>query len=62
MWAFATPATRGTVEDTVAVGGTGGSTLVLPVVPGITPGDAQPACPSLRGQPCRAFVAAGNGG
>ena len=62
VWAFATPATGGTVEDTVAVGGTGGSTLVLPVVPGITPGDAQPACPSLRGQPCRTYVAAGNGG
>ena len=62
VWAFATPATGGRVVDTVAIGGNGGSTLVLPVVAGITPGDAQPACPSLRGQPCRTYQAAGNGG
>ncbi|MHB8319598.1 MAG: CocE/NonD family hydrolase [Acidimicrobiales bacterium] len=60
-WAFATPATNGKVLDTVALGA-GGSTLVIPVVPGITPPDPQPPCPSLRGEPCRTYVPAGNGG
>jgi predicted acyl esterase len=62
VWAFATPPTGGKVVDTVALGGTGGSTLVLPVLDGVVPGDAQPPCPSLRGEPCRAYVPAGNGG
>ena len=61
-WVFATPPTDGTVTDTVGIGGPTPSALVLSVVPGITPPDAQPACPSLRGQPCRAYVTARNGG
>lgn len=60
-WAFATPATNSKVLDTVKLGA-GGSTLVIPVVAGITPPDPQPPCPSLRGEPCRAYVPAGNGG
>lgn len=32
------------------------SSLVLPVVPGIDIPTAQPACPSLRNQPCREYV------
>jgi hypothetical protein len=50
------------VIDTVQLGGSGPSALVLPIVTGVTPTDSQPACPSLRGQPCRTYVAAGNGG
>jgi uncharacterized protein len=61
-WAFATPKTGGKVTDTVQLGGAHPSSLVLSVVPGITPPDAQPACPSLRGEPCRTYVPAGNGG
>ena len=39
------------------------SMLVLPVVAGATiPTPAPPACGSLRGEPCRTFVAASNGG
>ena len=39
------------------------SRLVLPVVPGIdVPKVAPPACGSLRGQPCRTWVKAANGG
>jgi predicted acyl esterase len=33
------------------------SRLVLPVVPDVTIGSPQPACPSLRNEPCRPFVA-----
>jgi len=61
-WTFVTPSTGGSVTDTVGLGGATPSALVLPVVAGVTPGDAQPACPSLRGQPCRAYAAAQNGG
>ena len=61
-WQFATYKTAGTVTDTIGVGGASPSALVLSVVPGITPPDPQPSCPSLRGQPCRTYVAATNGG
>jgi predicted acyl esterase len=61
-WVFATRPTGGAVTDTVGIGGAMPSALVLSVVPGIQPADAQPACPSLRGQPCRSYVPAQNGG
>jgi predicted acyl esterase len=61
-WVFDTPPTNGTVTDTVGLGRATPSALVLSVVPGITPPDPQPACPSLRGQPCRTYVPAANGG
>jgi len=62
VWAFDTFQTDGKVVDTVALGGATPSTLVLPVATGITPPPARPACPSLRGEPCRRYVPAGNGG
>ena len=62
VWQFDTFPTGGTVTDTVRLGGASPSALVLSVVPAIGPPDPQPACPSLRGQPCRDYVAAGNGG
>jgi len=62
VWAFDTYQTHGKVVDTLALGGVHPSTLVLPIVPGITPPPARPACPSLRGEPCRRYVPAGNGG
>jgi predicted acyl esterase len=61
-WQFATYPTQGTVTDTIGLGAWHPSALVLSVVPGVTPPDAQPACPSLRGQPCRTYVPAANGG
>lgn len=61
-WAFATYQTNGDVTNTVELGGPNPSALQLSVLPDVTAPDTQPACPSLRGQPCRTFVAAGNGG
>jgi hypothetical protein len=61
VWTLDTYPTGGAVTDTVALGPSR-SALVLPVVAGVSPPDPQPACPSLRGQPCRAYVAAANGG
>lgn len=50
------------MTDAIGLGAHHPSALVLSVVPGITPPDPQPGCPSLRGQPCRTYVAAANGG
>ncbi len=57
-WAFGSTFPAGTT-NTISLGA---SALVLPVVSGITPTDAQPSCGTNRGQPCRSYVAAGNGG
>ena len=38
------------------------SSVALPLVPGIQIPTALPACNALRGQPCRAYVPAANGG
>jgi hypothetical protein len=60
-WAFgSTYKTGGKVVDTVKLGGV--STLALPTIPSLHPPDPRPACPSLRGEPCRSYVPAGNGG
>jgi len=61
-WAFATRATGGQVVDTVSLGGAHPSALVLGVERGVVPTDAAPGCPSLRGEPCRLYVPAANGG
>lgn len=61
-WTFDTPSTDGEVTDTVSIGGATPSKLVLPVLADLDPTEPQPACPSLRGQPCRAYEPAGNGG
>lgn len=61
-WTFDTPETAGDVTNTVRLGGADPSRLILPVVPGVEPGAGLPPCPSLRGQPCRRYEPAGNGG
>jgi uncharacterized protein len=58
-WEFGSLVTNGAVTNTIYFGA---SSLVLPVVSTITATDRQPACGSNRGQPCRTYVAAGNGG
>lgn len=57
-WEFAT-IEDGTIVNTVQLGP---SALVLPVIAGGTAGAPAPACPSNRGQPCRQYVPASNGG
>jgi uncharacterized protein len=56
-WAFDTLQTNGTVMDTVELGS---SSLVVNVVPGVTPTPALPACGALRGEPCRPYSAMEN--
>jgi predicted acyl esterase len=62
-WAFDTPPTDGQVVNEISRGGKRASKLVLSVVPTAkdTPEDLPP-CPSLRGQPCRTYFTAVNGG
>jgi uncharacterized protein len=60
-WAFDTPLTGGSVENEVAHTAGMPSRLVLPVVPGVVPPPDLPACPGLRGQPCRSYVPTSTG-
>ena len=57
FWAFAT--LPGTQTNEVARSGSRLSAVVLPVLPGVAVPTPLPACPALRGQPCRPYVAPG---
>jgi predicted acyl esterase len=59
-WTFATPATHNSVVDTLALGGTAGSSFVVNEVSGVVPTAALPACGALRGEPCRPYRLEGN--
>jgi hypothetical protein len=59
-WAFATPATHGSVTDTVSLGGVMASSLAVNVVADVTPPAAMPACGALRGEPCRPYAKLAN--
>jgi uncharacterized protein len=59
IWAFDETVPMGATS--VAFSSTMPSSLVLPVVPGVTVPKAFPACGSLRNQPCRPYQALANG-
>jgi predicted acyl esterase len=61
-WNFDTPVTNGVVVNEIARTKMQPSRLVLPVVGGIQAPAALPPCPALRGQPCRTYQPAANGG
>jgi predicted acyl esterase len=58
QWRFDTPSTHGLVVNEIGRP----SRLVLPVVADVQAPPALPPCPGLRGQPCRTYVPADNGG
>jgi putative CocE/NonD family hydrolase len=60
-WAFDTYQTRGWMTNDIARTRLMPSRLVLPVVRAEVP-PGLPPCPGLRGQPCRAYLTASNGG
>jgi len=62
IWAFDTPSTDGTVLNDVSRTETRSSRLMLPIVPDVQAPPTLPPCPSLRGEPCRTYVPAANGG
>ena len=57
VWSFGqtVPSRRGSVS--IAFSPTMPSSLVLPVVPGVSVPTPLPACPSLRNEPCRPYQA-----
>ncbi len=57
-WRFDTPSTHGMVVNEIGRP----SRLVLPVVDDVQAPPMLPSCPGLRGQPCRTYVPASNGG
>jgi predicted acyl esterase len=57
IWAFAEAEPAGQANIEIGYGGNMDSSLSLPVVPGPSAPTALPPCPSLRGEPCRDYVA-----
>ena len=59
-WRFQTQELPAGTAHRIAHSAANPSSLVLPVVRGITAPAQRPACPSLRGQPCRPYVPLAN--
>jgi predicted acyl esterase len=56
VWSFGETEPAGTAQVAIAFSRQMPSSLVLPVVPGVSVPTGFPACPSLRNEPCRAYV------
>src|SRR5205814_9573980 len=61
-WRFDTAATHGGVLDEISRTHAEPSRVVLSVLPGVAAAAGLPPCPGLRGQPCRTYMPATNGG
>ncbi|HET7455320.1 MAG TPA: CocE/NonD family hydrolase [Solirubrobacterales bacterium] len=57
IWAFDETEPDGTAQVAIAYGGATPSSLLLPVVPGVSVPTGLPPCPGLRGEPCRDYQA-----
>ncbi len=62
VWSFAQTAPKGTARVSVAFSQKMPSSLILPVVPGVSVPSGLPPCPSLRNEPCRSYVPGANQG
>ncbi len=61
VWSFGETEPRaGTATVSIAFSKTMPSSLILPVVPGVSVSTGYPACPSLRNEPCRAYAPVAN--
>jgi predicted acyl esterase len=60
IWAFSQTEPTGPATESVAFSTTMPSSLILPVVTGVSVPTGLPACPSLRNEPCRPYVALTN--
>ncbi len=57
VWSFGRTQPKGTVKVAVAFSRKMPSSLILPVVGGVSVPSGLPACPSLRNEPCRKYTA-----
>jgi predicted acyl esterase len=63
IWSFSHTQPAGTTaSEQVAFSSSMPSSLILPIVPGVSVPTALPACPSLRNEPCRTYQAFANNG
>jgi uncharacterized protein len=63
IWSFShTQPAGATATESVSFSPTMPSSLILPIVPGMSVPTAIPACPSLRNEPCRPYQAFANNG
>jgi uncharacterized protein len=63
IWSFSQTEPEGTTaSESVAFSSSEPSNVTLPVVPGLSIPTSLPACPSLRNEPCRTYVAYENDG
>jgi uncharacterized protein len=60
VWAFGETDPKGISAVSIAFSRKMPSSLILPVVPGVSVPTGLPACPSLRNEPCRPYVAVAN--
>ncbi len=56
IWAFSQTSPAGHAQVAVELSRSTPSSLILPVVPGVAVPTGLPACPGLRGEPCRAYA------
>jgi hypothetical protein len=61
VWSFGQTVPNGVASVSVAFSKSMPSSLILPVVPGVSVSTALPPCPSLRNEPCRAYQPIING-
>ena len=59
-WEFEAPEYDGAPTIAIAHGGTRASAITMPTISGIDVAEGLPACPSLRGQPCRTYESVTN--
>jgi hypothetical protein len=55
-WRFALKQFPGTATHTIGHDAQHPSSIALPILDGVTAPSPLPACPSLRGQPCRDYL------
>ena len=60
IWAFTQTVPKGAATESIAFSKSRPSSLILPVVPGVSVPTSLPPCPSLRNEPCRAYMALTN--
>ncbi|MBV9605142.1 MAG: hypothetical protein JO027_08545, partial [Solirubrobacterales bacterium] len=60
IWSFGETEPSGTSTVSIAFSKQMPSSVVLPVIPGVSVPTGYPACPNLRNEPCRPYVALAN--